>query len=679
MNKLKIFLYVSFMFAFAVCTNAQLPVCWEDFVEWVYSANDENEAVDEDILEELYELHCHPLNLNDMSEGQLEALPFLSDGQIEDIMHYIERNKPLVSTGELMAVESLDAMTRAFLQLFCYAGDVPEKTMTIAALLKRSAHEFVARTDVPFYTKSAYMDYPAEVLEKSPNKVYRGGKLYHSLRYSFKSMNKVEAGFQMEKDAGERGADYVSGYVLARDMGVLRTAALGNYRISFGQGLVVNTSSAFGKMMMLSSLGRQDRGIVRHSSMSETGYFSGASAALGNESWLVTAFVSRRNADGTMLGDSSGISSLKTDGLHRTSLEYSKKGNLEVMDWGGNIRLSCKAFDISATAAVTHYSLPLIPKCDTPSSLYRLYYAHGEDFAAYSMAYTYLGRRFSLRGETAVSSEGGMATINTLQMALGDYNNLTVIQRSYGARYVAVNARSFGDNSRPQNESGVFVGWNTSMWRKTKIEAYMDAVYFPWMKYKVSGSSCSVEGMCQISYLPHRNLSFALRYRMKTRQQDYKMDDMIELRYLTTHNLRLQCSYALSQYFTLKTAAIATVSSFAATGKEKGMLVSENLRWRFCSGKGRLDVCLAYFNTDSYASRIYGYEPSLLYVYGFSSYFYHGVRASVLASFPLAGGLSATAKLGGTRFFNRASIGSGTEMIDADHREDLQMQLRWKF
>ncbi|MCM1313649.1 MAG: hypothetical protein NC206_10585 [Bacteroides sp.] len=679
MNQLRILSVGWLMLAFAVCAGAQRPVCWDDFAEWIYSAWDDEERANEDILEELYELHVHPFNLNDMADEQLEALMFLSDSQIKDIQYYVERNKPLASTGELMAVESLDAVTRTFLQLFCYAGDVPERNMPIGTLLKYSDNELVVRTDVPFYTKSAYREYSAEELEKSPNKAYRGNRLYQSMRYSFKATDRLEAGIRMEKDAGEKGADYVSGYAVMRNWGILRTAALGNYRLSFGQGLVMNTSLTFGKTMTLGSLGRMDRGIVRHSSMSETGYLSGAAATLGNDRWLFTAFLSHRNADGTMLKDSSGISSLKTDGMHRTPLEHSKKGNLGVTDWGGNIRFSYKAFDFSVTAAATHYSLPLMPKSDTPSSLYRLYNARGTDFSAYSVAYAYQGNRISVRGETAVSSEGGAATINTLQMALGDYNNLTVIQRSYGARYVAVNARSFGDNSRPQNESGLFVGWNTSMWRRIKIEAYVDAAYFPWMKYKVSGSSYSAEGMMQVVYAPQRNCSLALRYRVRARQQDGTTDGVTVLRYLTSHNLRLQCVYAPSKRLTLKTVATAVASSFASTGTETGFLVSENVRWHWNTGKGRIDLSFIYFDTDSYTSRIYGYEPSLLYVYGFSAYFYRGVRASVLATVPLGGGLSATAKLGGTRYFNRSSIGTGTEMIFSAHREDLQMQLRWRF
>lgn len=41
--------------------------------------------------------------------------------------------------------------------------------------------------------------------------------------------------------------------------------------------------------------------------------------------------------------------------------------------------------------------------------------------------------------------------------------------------------------------------------------------------------------------------------------------------------------------------------------------------------------------------------------------------------------LTATAKIGTTRYFDRNSIGSGANAIDASHQEDLQLQIRYTF
>lgn len=205
MNIRRLIAWGWFILASVWTANAQQSVCWEDFAEWMSTINGDDEDVCEELYNELYELHSHPLNLNNMTCEQLKVLPFLSENQIKDIMAYIELNRPLASTGELMAIESVDAVTRSFLQLFCYAGSVPQNKPTFRDWIVHSDNEAVIRTDFPFYTKAAYADYPSDILAQSPNKVYRGNRLYHSLRYSFNSMDRIEAGFQMEKDAGERG------------------------------------------------------------------------------------------------------------------------------------------------------------------------------------------------------------------------------------------------------------------------------------------------------------------------------------------------------------------------------------------------------------------------------------------------------------------------------------------
>ncbi|MBO5750127.1 MAG: helix-hairpin-helix domain-containing protein, partial [Bacteroidaceae bacterium] len=463
---------------FPYSIQAQNAYTWEDFVERMAVDDADSEGLDNILFEELYELYCTPLNLNTATEGDLSQLPFLTTSQCRDILLHIKTNGPMLSLGELMAIESLDADTRGWLRLFCRAGEVKtERKLTLKDLLRYSNQELTARTDVPFYRKAGYEDVPQSVLDKSPNKVYRGNNLYHSLRYRFASMNHLDIGIQMEKDPGERGVDYISGYALVNDIGALRTAAIGNYRVSFGQGLVVNTGSSFGKLMTLNSLNRMDRGIHRHSSTSETGYFTGAAATIGIGKRLqLSAFASRRKQDGTFLKDSSGISSVKTDGLHRTALEHSKKGNITVNDIGGNLHLNLNRFDFSFTAAHTRYSTPLLPKFDTPSSLYRYYNARGTDFAAYSLAYSYTAPRINLRGETAMSHNGALATVNSAQWVFNEKHRLTGVYRNYSARYIAINGRSFGENSRPQNEHGLFLGWTTTALLSSTLETYIDIV-----------------------------------------------------------------------------------------------------------------------------------------------------------------------------------------------------------
>ena len=679
----RLLVFAAFLFVHTGTTVAQ-NMSFEDFAELIADNFDDEGVSNQEVIEELYELHCNPLNLNTVTEEQLTALPFLTDRQTADIMTYLKKYRPVMSTGELMVIESLNVNVRAMLRLLCYAGKEEEKNVSLKSLLRHSDNEAIVRTDFPLYTKAGFMDYPESVLDKSPNKAYRGNGLYHSLRYRLNSSNRIEAGIQMEKDAGESGVDYLSGYVMLKNTGIFHTFAAGDYRLSFGQGLVMNTSAGFGKNIVSSNIGRNDRGITKHSSTSETGYLRGLATTLKLGALRLSAFFSHKKEDGTMLADSSGVSAIKTDGLHRTPLEHSKKGNMTSTVFGGNARLELSNLTLSATIATTSYSMPLAPKFNTPGSLYRYYNPRGSDFAAYGLAYTYKCRYFIAGGETATSSNGGIATLNTLRLPLGNFQNLVMIQRYYSTRYVSIHGNSFGENSSPQNESGIYIGYDIQINRALKIETYADMMYFPWMKYQVSNSSYGYEGMVQTTYSPRQSLSFSIRYRMKSKQKDFKSNNETLLRYHTTHNLRLQMKCSAANNLTLKTTLAGSAVRKTDSQTALGVLFSENIRWENTPKIKRMELTMTYFNTDDYDSRLYHYEPSLLYTYGFSSYSSHGIRLSFLVSTSVLpnhfnSALYLTAKIGHTKYFNRSSIGSGTEMIDTNHREDLQFQLRWKF
>ena len=694
--KLAIYILLLYMIgtnpAFCQTERKAEIMSWEDFAELIIDENNDEGSIDEATMEQLYETHCNPLDINTLAKEDLEALPFLSGEQVEDIMNYLGKHRPVQSLGELMFISSLGKETREMLRLFV---EVQEKTantdysrnISIKNLLKYGHNEVMWRSDIPFYKRAGYKEYPKEVLEKSPNKVYRGDKFHHYFRYSFSSMNHLFAGLNMEKDAGERGVDYVSGYVMLKDVGVVKRAVIGDYRLSFGKGLAVNTSAKFGKMTMFSSMDRIDIGINKHSSTMESGYFTGGATTVKLGSIEISAFGSYRKNDGTYNNDSIGMSSLKTDGMHRTELEYSKKGNLGTADFGGNIHWEHKNLQVSATAIGTHLSVPLAPKYNTQGSIYKYYNAHGQDFFVGSIAYTYRYKSICFSGETAVSNcknQNGTATLNALRWRANDENTFSLIGRYYGAKFVSLNGNAFGENSSVQNEEGVFLSWMSRSIKNTTIEAYVDAMYFPWFKSQVSSSSYGFDGMMQATYSPSNKWSALIRYRIKSKQRDfaytYDDDEHTVLQYKTKQTLKMQLNCNLSSYIALRTSALGTINTFSINPAEYGFAISENIRWQNPNSKIHFDLGVIYFNTDSYDARIYNYEPSLTYSFSSTSYYYHGIRTTLLASVPIVKqSLFINAKAAFTKNFNKETIGSGLDLINANHKEDLQIQVRWKF
>ncbi len=661
---------------------------WEDFVGVMADENDEDYSVDEELFEQLYELHNNPININNATKDDLMMMPFLDEGMADAVTSYVEKNKPVQSLGELMFIRQLGKRERSMMRLFFVAGETGTngKAITLPTLIRNTQQEVNWRSDIPLYKKAGYHPITAEEYKKSPNKVYRGDRYYHSLRYSLNSMNKVYAGVQMEKDAGERGVDYISGYLMLKDIGILKCAIIGDYRISFGHGLAINTSMKFGKAMMLSQAHRLDAGITKHSSTTESGYLTGAAATINvGKNVQASAFASYRNADATFNSNSQSVSSLKTDGLHRTKSEHDRKGNLGMTTYGGNIHWSNESLQLSATAVINHLSAPLAPAHNTQSTLYRLYNAHGTDFAVGSMGYSWHNKKITLTGETAVShndSANGMASVNTLRWNLDDYNTLTLTGRYYEAKYVSPNGKAFGENPTPQNEEGVLIGWTSNTFRNLQINAYADLMHFPWMKYQVSGSSYGYEGTVQAEYSPRRRWSFLARYRIKAKERDFKYraygKDVMRLMFKTSQNIKLQANYEASSSVTLRTSATG-VTTHHGNKDEMGFAISESVNWKSPQSKLHVSATVTSFNTDSYDTRIYSYEQTLPHALGFTSYYYKGIRTTLLADIPfMKDKLHITAKIGCTKYFNRDNISSGTEMINANHREDMQVHLRWR-
>ena len=68
------------------------------------TVEDMEEGYGEAVMEQLAELAASPINLNQVIREQLEALPFLTAIQVEEIMEYIYRYAPIRSLGELKMI-----------------------------------------------------------------------------------------------------------------------------------------------------------------------------------------------------------------------------------------------------------------------------------------------------------------------------------------------------------------------------------------------------------------------------------------------------------------------------------------------------------------------------------------------------------------------------------------------
>lgn len=644
---------------------AQAEHPWEKYLNEVMTAEDAESEAWEQTYDLLCELELHPLNINHATREELEQLPFLSAQQIEEIVEYLYRYSPLKSLGELRMIRSLDDSQRRLLSFFIYIDEAevadPRRGWRLKDVVNYGRHELMASARIPFYER------------KGDREGYLGDPYRHWLRYQFSYGDEVKIGLVASQDAGEPffagrnkwGYDYYSPYLQLRHLGCLETLVLGCYRVSMGMGLVINNGFSQGKVAMLETLGRSSTSIRAHASRTDT-YLQGAAATVNLSRHLsATAFLSWRAMDATLNKDST-VATILTSGYHRTETEMMKKHNFHALKTGGQLRFQQRGFHLGVNALYTHLDRTLKPNT---SQLYREHYPQGTDFLNTSLDYGYTSFRVALNGETAIDKEGHLATINSLSWRLNDELSMLALQRFYSYSYTALDAQSYSDGGRVQNESGLYLGLTWQPSPKWRMTYYADYAYFAWAKYQASFSSYAWDHLLQLSHTG-KHWTIGGRYRLRMRQRDNQ--DKTALTNRWEHRARLSAEYAGSS-FGSRTQLDGGYGAYD-TG-EWGAMLSQSLSYIY--RRLRLNAGLGYFHTTSYDSRVYLYEHAPLYTYAMTQFYGEGIRYWLMARLQIGHQLMLTAKWGVTDYFDRSTIGSSYQQIDASSQSDLDIQLKW--
>ena len=638
--------------------RGQAPLTWQEFVEEI--ADDEYAEQEgwTEHMEELAQLAAHPLDINTATREQLSMIPFLTEEQIEDIHTYIFLHRGMRTVSELMAISSIDYRTRRYLSLFVYAdlsAFVPRDTTTLKSLLKAAKHEVQTRMDIPLYYRNGYSYAPE-------NGGYKGAPLYHNMRYRLDSRNRLSASLSAEKDQGEpfkgNGAwDHYGGHLMVRNMGCLRAAVVGDYKLGFGEGLVVNNGGfATGKSSLMN---QPSQGVRAKRSMDEINYMRGAAATLRFKNVELTSWVSYRRLDASLNNDGT-VKTIQSSGLHRTLKELEQKNNLGATVAGGNLTWKNKGFHVGATGYFQHMSRLLEPG----TAVYRRIYPSGQNFGIVGANYGYRHQWFTIASETAYSTEkGGWATLERASWKVNTRYTLSGSYRFYSYNYYSFHASALSENSDVQNESGGTLRLDANPIESLNITAYADFFYNPWPRYSLDHSSSGQEGSIRLDYTLKRNNKLSARYQLKRKERSNQME--------THHRLRLQYTREQGKCWQLQSTAL--LHSLRTSGT--GWALSQRMRYK--KGCGQVSALLTYFHTPDYQTRLFLYEPMLTNMFRFPSLYGHGARMVAAGHIKIwKERLLAEAMIGVTRYFDRSTQGSGMDTINSAWKADVSVQLR---
>jgi hypothetical protein len=140
--------------------------------------------------------------------------------------------------------------------------------------------------------------------------------------------------------------------------------------------------------------------------------------------------------------------------------------------------------------------------------------------------------------------------------------------------------------------------------------------------------------------------------------------------------LRFHINFKFSEKIILKTRF--EHSKYNGLQKEDGFLIFQDIQFHPAKLPVNLTARIAYFNTDSYDSRIYAYENDLLYAFSIPSFYGTGFRTYLNLNYKISKNIDCWFKIANTSWTDRDAISSGYNEISGNNKTELKFQLRLK-
>jgi len=639
---------------------------------------EQSETEDDNFLQQLSQFRKNPLPLNSVTADDLKELRMLSDLQITHFIIYRNLFGKFLSVYELQAIPSWDLFTIRKILPFVTVQHVVNTRTIFAERFKNGQHSILARyAQVPEKAKGFEMD--------TTGAKYLGGRDRFFFRYRYQYKNLLQYGITGDKDAGEQffkgaqkqGFDFYSFHLFARNAGAVKSLAIGDYTVNMGQGLILWQSLAFRKSVDVINIKRQSPVLRPYNSAGEFNFHRGAAVTLSKKKLEITVFGSWRKLTANSIKDTSlneeYVSSVSNSGYHRTASEVADRNLLRQTSFGGNFSYKETNGHIGLNAAAYRFSLPL-QKSEQP---YNLYEIKGNQWANFSIDYSYTFRNFHFFGEAAADKNLNKAFLNGVLVSMGAQADLSLLYRNISPNYQSVAGNAFTENTYPGNENGVYAGLSIRPSAQWKVDAYADFFRFRWLKYQVDAPSAGTDYLLQLTYMPGRQTEIYMRFRNEDKESNQPDNTSVTNQVVRRprQSWRIQSGFAVSKNVTLRSRAELLWFDKNGNNPEAGFLTFMDVTYSSVSKPWLANARLQYFETDGYDSRIYAYERDVQYYFSIPSFFDKGLRYYLNFHWNISSGVSFWLKWAQTVYRDKQSIGSGLDEIAGNKRSEIRVQI----
>jgi hypothetical protein len=655
---------------FSICSAAaQEPFSIENHIQGIISIGDEVEnRAYYDLLLFYYD---NPIDLNRGTVNQFSQLAFLNEEQIAAIIKHRAESGSFQSIYELQSIEGFSVDIIQTLLPFITLSDNQ-------SIINKLAGTFRGKTN---YFTSSYgrVIQPSRGFKES---IYRGSPDRAQFRLRFRNPGKISIGLAAQKDPGEQWLnqhnnsmpDHYTGHIYIEKHKRLNQLVIGDYRMQYGQGLLLGAGFMAGKNVeTVTSVKQASLGILPFSSISETQYFRGIGANIGISNQLsLSLFYSNQGLDATPTSYNlkPAVSAIRKSGLHRTTNEIESINQVNEQIWGSALRYQHKNFSTGAIVMTTQFNKPIVP---TPTN-YNQYQFNGKSLTNYSWFGQYNIGNILVFGEVAKTHHAGMALSAGVISSISKYISLSLFYRKFDKDFHSFYGQSFSERSTLNNEEGIYWGIKLSPTKKMLISAYYDMYKFGWISSSTAAPALGNDYLLRISYAFSKTSTAFVQFRNE--QQPRKENTGIVA---INRNERLIKSIANIDYN--KEAALSYRTriqyNLNPNDNERSWLMLQDIN--YSTMKLGFTARVLVFDVPSFETRQFVYEKDMLFSYLTRGFIGRGISYYAIVKYKPHPKISVRAKWSLTEYLNQNSIGSGYDVIDGNYKTQLTAQIHLRF
>jgi hypothetical protein len=203
----------------------------------------------------------------------------------------------------------------------------------------------------------------------------------------------------------------------------------------------------------------------------------------------------------------------------------------------------------------------------------------------------------------------------------------------------------------------------------------VDYFVFQWLKYGVDAPSDGFEMLSQLSFQPNKRLQVIGLYKIEQKQENDDQEQTLHfLETIKSQRIRLDLRYWVNKMIQIRNRLESI-----QTKSERSYLTYQELQYKPLQSKFSFNCRFTLFKVPSYDSRIYTYQPDVLYQTSIRLFHNEGMQFLANLRYRLQKGLDCWLNYVSYRYSNLDHIGTGLSEIKGNKASELKFQIRYQF